>query len=134
MSGNPFLSLKDQKYISLKTFYENGRGVATPVEFAEKDGKLYVNTRTNSWKVKRIQGNPKATIAPCTIRGKLLGEEMDVTVKILFKDPEKVIAEQALDDKFNKGFNKFMRLLFVFFGKLRFWKTPEERIFLKISV
>ena len=79
------------------------------MEFAEKDGKLYVNTRKNSWKVKRIRGNSKAKIAPCTIRGHLLGEEIDVTVKILSKDLEVIIARQALDNKFNKGFNRFMR-------------------------
>ena len=133
MAQSPFVSLKDQKYIILKTFYESGRAVATPVEFAEKDGKLYVNTRTNSWKVKRIKGNPSAKIAPCTIRGKLLGEEMDVTVRVLSKDLEVIIAEQALDEKFNKGFNKFMRSLFIFLGKLKFWKKPEERVYLVIS-
>jgi PPOX class probable F420-dependent enzyme len=133
MTENPFLYLEDKKYISLKTFYKSGRGVATPVEFAEKEGKLYVNTRSNSWKVKRIQGNSNAKIAPCTIRGKLLGEEMDVTVRILSKDLEVIIAEQALDEKFSRGFNKFMRSLFAFLGKLKFWKTPEERVFLEIS-
>lgn len=133
MAENPFISLKAQKYISLKTFYESGRGVATPVEFAEKDGKLYVNTRAHSWKVKRIEGNSNAKIAPCTIRGKLLGQEMDVTVRVLSKDLEVIIAKQALDEKFNKGFSKFMRSLFIFLGKLKFWKKPEERVYLIIS-
>ena len=133
MTENPFFLIKDKKYISLKTFYRSGRGVATPVEFAERDGKLYVNTRKNSWKIKRIQGNSEAKITPCTIRGRFLGGEMDVTVKILSKDLEVIIAKQALDDKFNKGFNKFMRYFFILFSKLHFWKTPEERIFLEIS-
>lgn len=134
MSENPFIHLKNKKYISLKTFYKSGKGVTTPVEFVEKSGKLYVNTRKKSWKVKRIQGNPKAIIAPCTIRGKILGEEMDVTVRILSNDEEVIIAKHALNEKFNKGFNKIMRFLFIFFRKLQFWKKPEERIFLKISL
>ena len=133
MSESSFIHLKNKKYISLKTFYKSGKGVATPVEFAEKNGKLYVNTRKKSWKVKRIQGNPKAIIAPCTIRGKILGEEMDVTVRILSNDDEVTIAEQALNEKFNKGFNKFMRYLSNFFSKIQFWKEPEERVFLEIS-
>ncbi|MFX1283407.1 MAG: PPOX class F420-dependent oxidoreductase [Promethearchaeota archaeon] len=133
MTENPFSYLKDKKYISLKTFYKSGKGIATPVEFAERNGKLYVNTRKKSWKVKRIQRNPKAKIAPCTIRGKILGEEEDMTVRILSNADEVNIAKQALDEKFNKGFNKIMRSLFVFFSKFQFWKNPEERIFLEIS-
>ncbi len=133
MSEGPFFNLQDKKYVSLKTYYKNGKGIATPVEFADKDRKLYVNTRKTSWKVKRIQENPNATIAPCTIRGKILGEEMDVTVRILFNDEELKIAKQALDEKFNKGFNMIMRSLFTFFSKIQFWKESDERAFLQIS-
>ncbi|MFX0181733.1 MAG: PPOX class F420-dependent oxidoreductase [Candidatus Hodarchaeota archaeon] len=133
MSENPFNYLENKKYISLKTFYKSGKGVATPVEFAEKNGKLYVNTRKNSWKVKRIRGNSRAKIAPCTIRGKLLGEEIDVTVRILSDDEEVNIAKQALNEKLNKGINKVFILFSKFFSKIQFWKEPEERTFLEIS-
>ncbi|MFX0122563.1 MAG: hypothetical protein ACFFAE_02940, partial [Candidatus Hodarchaeota archaeon] len=75
-----------------------------------------------------------AKIAPCTIRGKILGEEMDVTVRILFNDDEVTIAKQALDEKFNKGFNKIMRSIFLFFSKLQFWKEHEERVFLELWI
>jgi PPOX class probable F420-dependent enzyme len=133
MSEKPFNYLENKKYISLKTFYKSGKGVATPVEFADKDGKLYVNTRKKSWKVKRIRGNSRAKIAPCTIRGKLLGGEINVTVRILFDDEEVSIAKQALDEKLNKGINKVFMLFFKFLSKFQFWKEPEERVFLEIS-
>lgn len=133
MSEDPFSYLENKKYVSLKTFYKNGKGVATPVEFTEKEGKLYVNTRKKSWKVKRIQGNPKAIIALCTIRGKIIGEEMNVTVKILSNNEEVSIAKQALNEKFNKGLNKIMIFLFNSFSKIQFWKESEERVFLEIS-
>ena len=55
MSENPFNYMEKHRYISLTTFYKSGKGVTTPVEFAEKDGKLYVNTRKESWKGKRIR-------------------------------------------------------------------------------
>ncbi|MFX0171870.1 MAG: PPOX class F420-dependent oxidoreductase [Candidatus Hodarchaeota archaeon] len=133
MLENPFNYLRKYRYISLTTFYRNGKGVATPVEFAEKDGRLYVNTRKESWKVKRIRQNPNAKIAPCTIRGKILGEVMNVTVRFLSKDEEVSLAEQALDEKLNTRINKIFLLLFKILGKIRFWKKPEERLFLEIS-
>ena len=134
MTKNSINDLENKKYISLKTYYKSGKGVATPVEFAEKEGVLYVNTRKDSWKVRRIKDNPKGTIAPCTIRGKLQGEETDVTVRILSNNQEVNIAKQALDEKFNKGFNKVFLSLFKFLSKIRFWKETEERVFLKISL
>jgi uncharacterized protein len=72
-----------QKYISLTTFRKSGAGVATPVWFGEEAGKLYVMTRSDSGKYKRIRNNPRLQIAPCTIRGKLTGPHFDGTARIL---------------------------------------------------
>ncbi|NHJ02502.1 MAG: PPOX class F420-dependent oxidoreductase [Candidatus Heimdallarchaeota archaeon] len=123
---------KQSKYISLTTYYKNGKGVATPVEFAEQDGLIYVNTRKKSWKVKRIKGNPKGSIALCTMRGKLLGEKLNVNIRILPKEKE-AYAQEVLNQKLTKGFNKFFIYLFKFMAKLTFWKTPDVRVFLEIS-
>lgn len=133
LSKNSINNLENKKYISLKTYYKSGKGVATPVEFVEKEGALYVNTRKDSWKVRRIKDNPTAKIAPCTIRGELLGEEADATVRILSNNEEVNIAKEALNEKFNKGFNRILLSLFKFFRKIQFWKEPEERVFLEIS-
>jgi len=51
--------------------------------FGEKDDKLYVMTRSDSGKYKRIRNNPKVRIAPCTMRGKITGPEFAATVRIL---------------------------------------------------
>jgi uncharacterized protein len=72
-----------QKYISLKTFRKNGEGVATPVWFGEEDDKLYVMTRSDLGKAKRIRNNPQVRLAPCTIRGKVNGPEFPATARIL---------------------------------------------------
>ena len=50
-------ALRRGKYISLATFRKNGEAVYTPLWFAEQDGKLYVMTRDDSWKYKRIRNN-----------------------------------------------------------------------------
>lgn len=76
-------SIHEQKYISLKTFRKNGVGVATPVWFGEGEGKLYVMTRSDMGKTKRIRNNGRVTVAPCTIRGRVTGAEVAATARIL---------------------------------------------------
>lgn len=76
-------AIRGQKYISLKTFRKSGVPVATPVWFGEDGGKLYVMTRSDMGKTKRIRNNPKVVVAPCTIRGKLTGPEFPATARLL---------------------------------------------------
>jgi uncharacterized protein len=75
--------IKGQKYISLASFRKNGDPVYTPLWFGEKDDKLYVMTRSDSGKYKRIKNNPNVRIAACTIRGKITGPEFAATVRML---------------------------------------------------
>ena len=72
-----------QKYICLTTFRKNGAGVSTPVWFGEDGGKLYVMTRSDSGKYKRLRNNPQVQIAPCTMRGKIKGPQFPATGRIL---------------------------------------------------
>jgi hypothetical protein len=76
-------AIHGQKYISLTTFRKTGVGVATPVWFGEEDGKLYVMTRADMGKSKRIGNNPHVRVAPCTIRGKVIGPEFSATARFL---------------------------------------------------
>ena len=78
----PF-EIHEQKYISLATFRKSGVAVYTPIWFAEENDKLYFMTSSKSGKYKRIRNNPRVTIAPCTIRGKIIGPEFPATVRIL---------------------------------------------------
>ena len=72
-----------QKYISLTTFRKNGVAVATPVWFGEDGDKLYVMTRSDMGKAKRIRNNPRVRVAPCTSRGKVTGPEFEASARIL---------------------------------------------------
>jgi len=76
-------AIQNQKYISLKTFRKNGVGVPTPVWFGEEDGKLYVMTRHDMGKTKRIRNHPQVQVAPCTIKGTVTGPEFGATARIL---------------------------------------------------
>ncbi len=91
--------IQGQKYISLKTFRKNGVGVATPVWFGEQDGKLYVMTRSDMGKTKRIRNNPEVRVAPCTIRGKVTGPESAATARILPPE-EQARARQTINRKY----------------------------------
>src|SRR5437667_9729130 len=75
--------IQGKKYISLTTFRKNGAAIPTPVWFAERDGKLYLMTRNDSGKYKRIRNSSRVKVAPCTMRGKITGPEFDGTARVL---------------------------------------------------
>jgi uncharacterized protein len=76
-------AIRGQKYMSLISFRKNGTAIPTPVWFSEKDNKLYVMTRSDSGKYKRIRNDPQVRIAPCTMRGKITGPEVAAVARIL---------------------------------------------------
>ncbi len=92
-------AIAGQKYISLRTFRKSGVGVATPVWFGEEDGKLYVMTRSDMGKTKRIRNNPQVRVAPCTIRGVATGPEFPAMARILPPE-EQARARQAINRKY----------------------------------
>jgi len=92
-------AVRGQKYISLTTFRKTGVAVATPVWFGEENGKLYVMTRHDMGKAKRIRNNPSVKVAPCTIRGKMTGSEFAATARILPAEEHKH-ARQTINRKY----------------------------------
>jgi uncharacterized protein len=92
-------AIQGKKYISLKTFRKNGDGVATPVWFGEDDNRLYVMTRSDMGKTKRIRNNPQVRVAPCTIRGKVTGAEFAATARILPPE-DQAHARQTINRKY----------------------------------
>ncbi|HEV2398587.1 MAG TPA: PPOX class F420-dependent oxidoreductase, partial [Candidatus Sulfotelmatobacter sp.] len=55
----------------------------TPVWFGEEDDKLYVMTRSDMGKTKRVRNNPQVNVAPCTIGGKVTGPEFAAKARLL---------------------------------------------------
>jgi uncharacterized protein len=99
-------------YVSVETFRKSGVGVRTPVWFAEKNGALYIYTLENSGKVKRLRYNRKVRIAPCDMRGNLLGEWIDGEARFL-EAPETQTADELLSRKYR------MKRLFDWTSRLR---------------
>ena len=91
MNETGFAALKGQKYLNLETFRKSGEGVRTPIWFAadpsadlaSQAAKLYIYTVDNTGKVKRIRNNSRVKVAPCDMRGNLLGEWMDARAEIV---------------------------------------------------
>jgi PPOX class probable F420-dependent enzyme len=102
-----FAAFAGQKYLNLETFKKNGTGVKTPVWFAEdpsagldsSDAKLYVYTIGVSGKVKRIRNNPRVKIAPCDMRGRVLGEWVEARAEIVTGE-EDACGTQLLKKKY----------------------------------
>jgi len=72
-----------EKYLSLETYRKNNQPVKTPVWFVIKNDLIYVVTRDQTGKVKRLRNNQQVKIATCTIRGKVTGQWISGTAKIL---------------------------------------------------
>lgn len=70
-------------YVLLTTFRKDGTPVPTPIWAVAEDGKLYVWTVTDSWKVKRLRRNPAVTLQPCDYKGTPRGEVLHGTGRIL---------------------------------------------------
>lgn len=120
-----FAVRQGHKYMSLTTFRKSGKAVPTPVLFAEDNGKLYVSTRAHSGKVKRIRNNPQVQLAPCTARGKIVGQTIEAVTRILPSDEEALVI-RALRYKY------FRVRVSMFLSKLRFWGKGKKRVYLEI--
>ncbi|WP_225731754.1 MULTISPECIES: PPOX class F420-dependent oxidoreductase [unclassified Nocardia] len=70
-------------YVLFTTYRKDGTPVATPVWAVADDGKLYIWTVTDSWKVKRLRRNPAVTVQPCNVAGKPRGPIVAGTGRVL---------------------------------------------------
>jgi PPOX class probable F420-dependent enzyme len=105
MSSAPaFAAFDGHKYLSLETFKKNGEGVRTPVWFAAdcdpNPAKLYIYTTENAGKVKRIRNNPRVRIAPCDMRGKVVGNWMDASSELVTNSEEAARGMRLLNRKY----------------------------------
>ena len=90
----------NMRYVSLATFRKSGAAVRTPVWIAAANNKLYVYSEGDAGKVKRIRANGKAQLAACDMRGKLLGDFVDASGRIVNDETERTQAFTALKAKY----------------------------------
>lgn len=81
------------EYVSLTTYRKNGTPVATPVWAAAEGDVLYVWTRSDSWKVKRLRNNGKVVVTVCDVRGRIAegAPSAEGTAKLLDEDGTRAV-------------------------------------------
>ena len=99
MNNDKLGPFNDHKYLNMESFRKNGQAVRTPLWFAEGDGVLYFYTVAHSYKVKRLRNNPRVRIAPCDVRGKVKGDWIEATARLLDAD-EARRADELLNRKY----------------------------------
>jgi PPOX class probable F420-dependent enzyme len=119
-----FDSLTHAQYMSLKTFRKNGDGVATPVWFAEEDGKIYMLTLAHTGKIKRIRNNSHVEVAPCDYRG-TVKEDIPYIPAIARLLPAGDEAQQA-NQRLTRKYGLFKRLF-------DFAQRNREKVYIEIS-
>jgi uncharacterized protein len=124
-SPNWISMLSGHAYINLETYRRNRQPVRTPVWFTIDDNNktIYVVTRTETGKVKRLRNNAKVRIVPCSMRGQPKGEWLNG--KATFATPEQL--EIALKQR-NKKYGLKARLSGLFS------RTKGELIGITISI
>jgi PPOX class probable F420-dependent enzyme len=95
-----FPDLGRAQCIALTTFRTTGQAVTTPVMFAQSLGTIYVGTRADAGKLKRLRRSGRATLAPCTYSGKVTGGVNAGNARILTEPGECRAASTALAKKY----------------------------------
>ncbi len=87
------------RYLSITTFRRDGTPAATPVWFAERDGRLLAVTDAASGKVKRIRHHPRVRVATCTATGRVRGRPVSATAEMV-TGPQADEAERLIKRKY----------------------------------
>lgn len=82
-TNEPLLPFVKQRYLNFESYRRNGNAVRTPLWFIEMDGRLYVRTPDDTGKLKRIRRDLHVRVAVCDIRGRLKGDWIDATARIV---------------------------------------------------
>jgi uncharacterized protein len=127
-AAGAFRSLQGHKYLNLETYRRNGVGVRTPVWFAAEPASgsneiLYVYTTADTGKAKRIRNNSRVRVAPCDMRGRLLGDWIEAQARIVTEEE----ADRGIR-LLNKKYVPWKQLL-NFFSRFR----PKPRVVFAIS-
>jgi PPOX class probable F420-dependent enzyme len=116
----------EHRYMSLATFRKSGEDVKTPVWFAAHGGKLYCFSAANVGKVKRLRNSSRARIAPCDVRGNVLGAWRDTNARII--DDRRLI-----DEVYGAYRKKYGWQIVLFNAGARLAGRYDKRIFIEVD-
>ena len=99
------MTLANEKYLSLVTYRRNGDPVSTAVWVAGVGDELGVITEESAGKVKRIRNNPRVTLTPCDVKGKVLpGAVTTEATARLVSGEEAVRVDRAIRKKYHLAY------------------------------
>lgn len=90
-------TLEGHKYINIETYRKSGQPVATPVWFTIEGDSIFVVTRSETGKVKRLRNNGAVRVMPCGPRGQPRGEW--AAGRARFLSPEELERAVAMRNK-----------------------------------
>ncbi len=88
--------LSGNAYINLETYRRNGQPVSTPVWFTidHNNKVIYVITRTETGKIKRLRNNSNVRIVPCGMRGQPKGEWLNGRATFATQEQQQIALKQ----------------------------------------
>jgi PPOX class probable F420-dependent enzyme len=123
-----FPDLGREQCIALTTFRKTGQAVTTPVMFAQRLGMIYVGTRADAGKLKRLRRSGRVALAPCTYSGKVTGAVIAGKARILTEPGECTAASTALAKKYG-----FILPLTRIAWRLLHWKAKADEVYIAIE-
>ncbi len=115
-----FPELRTNTTIALTSYYEDGRGVTTPVWFVEVVDKVYVSTVSDTYKVQRIRSISDVEVTPSNMQGMPLGPTLKASARILGEDEAEKAAQAFKVFKKKYGFPYRFFSFFYRFSKTRY--------------
>lgn len=94
------------QFFALRTFRSDGVPVTTAIWLAPADGRWYGYTPARSWKVRRIERDPRVEVARSTFDGTPTGAWQAGTARILPANRSRV-AKRAMTAKYGVAFRVF---------------------------
>ena len=118
------------RYLSLTTFRRDGTPVATPVWLARRGDELVAFTAQSTGKAKRLRNDGRVLLAPCDMRGRLTGDAVAGTARLV-DDAETVV----ILDLVRRRYGLTGRLLFWWEGRRsrNLPASPQVRIAIRVD-
>lgn len=92
--------LAQSRYLNLESYRRDGTPVRTPLWFAAApDGTLFIYSRADAFKIKRLRRDPRCRIAACDMRGGVTGPWLEASAAIV-ADAEAARGMALLDRRY----------------------------------
>ena len=82
-----------KKYLSIETYRKNNKPVQSPVWFVIYNDLIYVVTRTQTGKIKRLKNTKNVRVALCNFKGKILGDWHPGVVTFCSPEETKIVLD-----------------------------------------